>query len=144
MNAMADPALLSFRDVWKTYGSGEAQVHALAGVDLTIRRGEFVAIMGPSGSGKSTLMHCLAALDTPTSGEVVVGDVSLSRLKDKALTTLRRERIGFVFQAFNLVPTLTGSTALAAPCCATAISASSSRATTSCPAPRRRRMSNCR
>ena len=93
-------------DLRKTYGSGDSEVRALDGVSVELAAGRFTAIMGPSGSGKSTLMHCLAALDTPTSGEVVVGDVELSRLRDKALTTLRRERIGFVFQAFNLVPTL--------------------------------------
>jgi len=82
-------------------------VHALAGVSIDFYDGEFTAVMGPSGSGKSTLMHCLAALDAPTSGEVVIADQSLGSLKDKALTTLRRERIGFVFQAYNLVPTLT-------------------------------------
>ncbi len=97
----------SARDLVKTYGHDEAEVHALAGVTIEFYAGEFTAVMGPSGSGKSTLMHCLAALDTPTSGEVVVADQALGQLKDKALTTLRRERIGFVFQAFNLVPTLT-------------------------------------
>ena len=90
----------------KTYGKGEAQVRALDGVTLDIARGEFTAVMGPSGSGKSTLMHCAAGLDSATSGEVYVGDVDITRLKDKALTTLRRDRIGFVFQAFNLIPTL--------------------------------------
>jgi putative ABC transport system ATP-binding protein len=90
----------------KTYGKGEAQVRALDGVTLDIARGEFTAVMGPSGSGKSTLMHCAAGLDAATSGEVFVGDVDITRLKDKALTTLRRDRIGFVFQAFNLIPTL--------------------------------------
>ena len=90
----------------KTYGKGEAQVRALDGVTLDIARGEFTAVMGPSGSGKSTLMHCAAGLDAATSGEVYVGDVDITRLKDKALTTLRRDRIGFVFQAFNLIPTL--------------------------------------
>jgi putative ABC transport system ATP-binding protein len=90
----------------KTYGKGEAQVRALDGVTLDIARGEFTAVMGPSGSGKSTLMHCAAGLDAATSGEVYVGDVDITRLKDKALTTLRRDRIGFVFQAFNFVPTL--------------------------------------
>nr|WP_203336608.1 ABC transporter ATP-binding protein [Nocardioides sp. DJM-14] len=94
-------------DLRKTYGSGAAQVKALDGVSLDLYAGQFTAIMGPSGSGKSTLMHCLAALDTPTAGEVVVDGVALATLKDKALTKLRRERIGFVFQAFNLVPTLT-------------------------------------
>jgi putative ABC transport system ATP-binding protein len=91
----------------KIYGKGDAEVRALDGIDLEIRRGEFTAVMGPSGSGKSTLMHCLAALDAPTSGDVAVDGTRLRGLKDKGLTTLRRERIGFVFQAFNLVPTLT-------------------------------------
>ena len=93
-------------DVRKSYGKAETAVTALAGVSLDVQRGEFVAVMGPSGSGKSTLMHCLAALDTPTSGEAVVDGTSLGRLKDKDLTALRRERIGFVFQSFNLLPTL--------------------------------------
>jgi putative ABC transport system ATP-binding protein len=91
----------------KVYGSGESEVRALDGITVDLRAGEFTAIMGPSGSGKSTLMHCLAALDTPTSGEVVVDGTELGRLDDKALTVLRRTRIGFVFQAFNLIPTLT-------------------------------------
>ncbi|GAA5105674.1 ABC transporter ATP-binding protein [Alloalcanivorax gelatiniphagus] len=97
----------SAHDLVKVYGSHEAEVRALDGVTVDLHKGEFTAIMGPSGSGKSTLMHCLAALDTPTSGEAVVDGTSLGRLKDKALTNLRRDRIGFVFQAFNLVPTLT-------------------------------------
>ena len=95
------------QELVKVYGKGEAEVRALDGVTVDLMRGEFTAIMGPSGSGKSTLMHCLAALDTPTSGEAVVDGTSLGRLKDKELTTLRREKIGFVFQSFNLVPTLT-------------------------------------
>ncbi|WP_380169713.1 ABC transporter ATP-binding protein [Jannaschia sp. R86511] len=90
----------------KVYGKDEAAVHALAGVDIDFARGEFTAIMGPSGSGKSTLMHCMAALDTPTAGTVVVDGIDVSTLGDKALTRLRRDRIGFVFQSFNLVPTL--------------------------------------
>ncbi|MFN8193243.1 MAG: ABC transporter ATP-binding protein [Nocardioidaceae bacterium] len=90
----------------KVYGEGDAQVRALDGVTLDLFEGEFTAVMGPSGSGKSTLMHCCAALDTATSGEVHIGDQQLGRLKDKALTQLRRDQIGFVFQAFNLVPTL--------------------------------------
>ena len=94
-------------DLRKTYGSGDSTVHALAGVSLDLEAGRFTAIMGPSGSGKSTLMHCMAALDTPSAGSVEVGGTDLSRLKDKDLTALRRERIGFVFQAFNLIPTLT-------------------------------------
>ena len=102
-----DGVAASARDLVKVYGSEEAEVRALDGVTVDLMKGEFTAIMGPSGSGKSTLMHCLAALDTPTSGEAVVDGTSLGSLKDKALTTLRRDRIGFVFQAFNLVPTLT-------------------------------------
>jgi putative ABC transport system ATP-binding protein len=90
----------------KHYGSGDATVHALRGVDLVVRRGEFVAIMGPSGSGKSTLMHLLAGLDSPSGGEVWLGDREIGALDDTALTLLRRDRVGFVFQAFNLVPTL--------------------------------------
>ena len=97
----------SARALTKVYGADQAQVRALDGVDVDLQRGEFTAIMGPSGSGKSTLMHCLAALDTPTGGEVVVDGTSLGGLKDKDLTTLRREKVGFVFQAFNLIPTLT-------------------------------------
>lgn len=91
----------------KTYGSGSTQVVALDDVDFEVTSGEFTAIMGPSGSGKSTLMHLLAALDSPTSGSVFIGDVDTAALRDTPLTKLRRERIGFVFQAFNLVPTLT-------------------------------------
>jgi len=103
----ASTVAASALDLVKVYGKGEAEVRALDGVSVDLMRGEFTAIMGPSGSGKSTLMHCLAALDTPTSGEAIVDGTSLGRLKDKDLTTLRREKIGFVFQSFNLVPTLT-------------------------------------
>src|SRR4051812_37979833 len=88
----------------KTYGRGETAVHALAGVDVAFARAEFTAIMGPSGSGKSTLMHCLAGLDTATSGQVWLGDTELTRLRDDQLTMLRRRRVGFVFQSFNLLP----------------------------------------
>jgi putative ABC transport system ATP-binding protein len=95
------------RNLTKTYGKGDALVRALDDVTLDLVEGEFTAIMGPSGSGKSTLMHCCAALDTATSGEVFIGDRELGRLKDKELTRLRRDEIGFVFQSFNLVPTLT-------------------------------------
>ncbi len=94
-------------DVWKVYGSGEAQVSALRGVSIELERGAFTAIMGPSGSGKSTLMHCLAGLDTVTKGEVAIGDTKLTGLSDRALTNLRRDKVGFVFQQFNLLPTLT-------------------------------------
>jgi putative ABC transport system ATP-binding protein len=91
----------------KYYGRGETAVLALAEVDVAVEGGRFTAIMGPSGSGKSTLMHCLAGLDTLTSGRILIGDTDLSTLNDKQLTLLRRERIGFIFQAFNLIPTLT-------------------------------------
>jgi putative ABC transport system ATP-binding protein len=94
------------RGLTKVYGKGEAQVRALDGVSVDLAAGEFTAIMGPSGSGKSTLMHCAAGLDAATAGEVYVGDVDITGLKDKDLTTLRRDRIGFVFQSFNLIPTL--------------------------------------
>ncbi|QWC84084.1 ABC transporter ATP-binding protein [Nocardioidaceae bacterium] len=94
-------------DLRKTYGTGGAEVVALDGVTLEFATAEFTAVMGPSGSGKSTLMHCAAALDSADSGEVWVGDTQLGTLGDKELTRLRRDRIGFVFQAFNLVPTLT-------------------------------------
>ena len=91
----------------KIYGRGATEVRALNGVSVSFRRGEFGAIMGPSGSGKSTLMHCMAGLDTLTSGRAFIGDADLSALADRDLTLLRRERVGFIFQAFNLVPTLT-------------------------------------
>jgi len=91
----------------KTYGAGDSAVQALDGVTVALPKGRFTAVMGPSGSGKSTLMHCLAGLDTVTSGEVWIGETALGSLSDKQLTLLRRERLGFVFQSFNLVPTLT-------------------------------------
>jgi putative ABC transport system ATP-binding protein len=91
----------------KVYGSGDTRVTALDTVDVEIENGRFTAIMGPSGSGKSTLMHCLAGLDSISAGQVWIGDVELSGLSDKNLTKLRRDAVGFVFQAFNLVPTLT-------------------------------------
>jgi putative ABC transport system ATP-binding protein len=91
----------------KVYGSGETAVRAIDDVTVEFAAGRFTAIMGPSGSGKSTLMHCAAGLDTLTSGEVFVGDVALGSLSDRELTLLRRDRIGFVFQSYNLIPTLT-------------------------------------
>jgi putative ABC transport system ATP-binding protein len=97
------------RNLTKTYGTGQALVRALDDVTLDIAAGEFTAVMGPSGSGKSTLMHCCAALDTADSGSVFIGDEDLTKLKDKALTRLRRDEIGFVFQSYNLVPTLTAA-----------------------------------
>jgi len=93
-------------EVWKVYGSAEAQVVALRGVSLDIAGGAFTAIMGPSGSGKSTLMHVLAGLDSVTRGDVYLGDERVSGLNDAGLTRLRRDRVGFVFQQFNLLPTL--------------------------------------
>ncbi|HTU36402.1 MAG TPA: ABC transporter ATP-binding protein [Acidimicrobiales bacterium] len=93
----------------KTYGSGQATVHALAGVTVTFERGRFTAVMGPSGSGKSTLMHCMAGLDRPTSGQTYIGDSNIGELDDSGLTEMRRDHIGFVFQSFNLVPTLTAA-----------------------------------
>jgi putative ABC transport system ATP-binding protein len=94
-------------DVWKVYGQGEAQVIALRGVSVDLYRGHYTAIMGPSGSGKSTLMHCLAGLDLVTRGEVYIGETRLAGLGDARLTQLRRDKVGFVFQQFNLLPTLT-------------------------------------
>jgi putative ABC transport system ATP-binding protein len=94
-------------DAHKIYGSGDTEVRALDGVTVDLEAGRFTAIMGPSGSGKSTLMHCVAGLDSLTSGQVLIEGTDLTGLNDKALTRLRRDRIGFVFQAFNLIPTLT-------------------------------------
>src|SRR5436190_2394041 len=94
-------------DLRRTYGTGEAAVHALDGVDVNIQQGRFIAVMGPSGSGKSTLMHVLAGLDRPTSGTVAIDGTEVTRLDDKALTELRRDKVGFIFQAFNLLPILT-------------------------------------
>ncbi|PYC77617.1 peptide ABC transporter ATP-binding protein [Streptomyces tateyamensis] len=94
------------RQVTKAYGQGETRVTALDAVDVDIQRGRFTAIMGPSGSGKSTLMHCLAGLDSVTDGRIWIGDTEITGLRDKQLTQLRRDKIGFIFQAFNLLPTL--------------------------------------
>lgn len=99
-------SILETKDLKKIYGSGETQVHALDGVDLTVEKGEFVAVVGTSGSGKSTLLHMLGGLDRPTSGTVTVDGKELSALKDEELTIFRRRKIGFVFQNYNLVPVL--------------------------------------
>ncbi len=99
--------VVRLEDVWKVYGKGEAAVAALRGINLTIRRGEYVAIMGPSGSGKSTLMHIMGLLDTPTRGKVYVDGRDVSRLGEDERALLRRNYIGFVFQTYNLIPTLT-------------------------------------
>jgi putative ABC transport system ATP-binding protein len=104
---MSDSAIVSCTDLRRVYGEGEAAVHALRGVTLDFPAGEYTAIMGPSGSGKSTLMHLLAGLDKPSAGTVTVDGQQIAGLNDKALTNLRRDRLGFVFQSFNLVPVLT-------------------------------------
>src|SRR4029078_699795 len=93
-------------DAIKVYGSGDSEVRALDGVTVAFEAGKFTPIMGPSGSGKSTLMHALAGLDSLTSGAVYIGDTYLASLKDKELTELRRTKVGFIFQAYNLIPTL--------------------------------------
>ncbi|MFZ2623927.1 MAG: ABC transporter ATP-binding protein [Propionibacterium sp.] len=101
------PAAVRTIHLRKIYGAGETAVNALDDVSVDFLRGQFTAIMGPSGSGKSTLMHCAAGLDEATGGQVFIGDAELTALKDTELTLLRRERVGFVFQAFNLLPTMT-------------------------------------
>jgi len=101
------PPIVSARDLARRYGEGEAAVDALAGVTLDLPAGGFTAIMGASGSGKSTLLHCLAGLDRPTAGTVTIDGVELSALDDRRLTELRRDKVGFIFQAFNLLPVLT-------------------------------------
>jgi putative ABC transport system ATP-binding protein len=102
-------------DASKIYGTGEAAVRALDGIDVEFERHRYTAIMGPSGSGKSTLLHCLAGLDRVTSGQVFLGDVEISASSEKKLTLIRRDRIGFVFQAYNLIPTLTAEENLTLP-----------------------------
>ena len=101
------PPAVELRSVRRSYGRGESAVHALRGVDLALPRGSFTAVMGPSGSGKSTFLQCAAGLDRPTSGEVLLGGEEITRLSENRLTRLRRSRIGFVFQSFNLLPSLT-------------------------------------
>jgi putative ABC transport system ATP-binding protein len=108
-------AAVVVRNVTKSYGSGGAQVLALSDIDLQVARGEFVAVMGPSGSGKSTLLHLMGALDVPTSGTILLGEDDLAALDDDRLTLLRRRRIGFVFQAFNLIDVLTAEENVALP-----------------------------
>ena len=105
--AVHAPPAVAASHVTKVYGSGDAAVHALRGISVAFARGAFTAIMGPSGSGKSTLMHCLAGLDTVDAGSVRLGEVEITELSDRQLTRLRRERVGFVFQSFNLLPSLT-------------------------------------
>jgi putative ABC transport system ATP-binding protein len=107
--AMPTSVIASARGLVKTYGTGDMAVQALAGIDVDFARGELTAIMGPSGSGKSTLMHCMAGLDTVTSGTVMIDGEDVGRMNQRQLTKLRRTRLGFIFQAFNLVPTLTAA-----------------------------------
>jgi putative ABC transport system ATP-binding protein len=104
--APTGPAIARAVNVSKIYGSGDAEVRALDGINVDFGQGVFTAIMGPSGSGKSTLLHCLAGLDRVTSGQIFLGDVEISAANEKQLTLIRRDRIGFVFQAYNLIPTL--------------------------------------
>jgi len=101
------PPVFSARGITKTYRMGDTEIHALRGVDLDIRAGEFIVLLGPSGSGKSTLLNILGGLDTPTSGEIVFKDHNLSQAGEAALTRYRREHVGFVFQFYNLIPALT-------------------------------------
>jgi putative ABC transport system ATP-binding protein len=109
MTAGATATAARVRDITKIYGHGQAAVTALGGVSLDIPAGSFTAVMGPSGSGKSTLMHCMSGLDTVTSGRLWIGDTEIGGLRERQLTRLRRDRIGFVFQAFNLLPVLTAA-----------------------------------
>lgn len=104
---MLPTSVLQARALTRVFGSGESRVEALGGVDLCVQPGEFLAIMGPSGSGKSTLLHLLGGVDAPTSGQVLLEDVDLATLTDERRTLMRRRRIGFIFQSFNLLPTLT-------------------------------------
>ncbi len=108
-------AVVAARDLTRRYGSGDAAVDALRGVSIDLRRGRFTAIMGPSGSGKSTLMHVMAGLDEPTSGAVWIDGVEITALKERQLTQLRRDKIGFIFQTFNLLPMLTARENLVLP-----------------------------
>ena len=107
MSITTGSAAVSAVDITKTYGEGEAAVRALCTVSMDVAYGEFVAVMGPSGSGKSTLMHLLAGLDRPSDGHVYIEGANVTTMKDKELTMLRRQRVGFIFQAFNLIPQLT-------------------------------------
>lgn len=107
--ALPADAVATATHLTKIYGSGETRVVALDDVDVAFGRGEFTAIMGPSGSGKSTLMHCMAGLDSPTSGQIIVDGLDISHMSQRELTKVRRTRIGFIFQAYNLIPTLTAA-----------------------------------
>jgi putative ABC transport system ATP-binding protein len=108
-NESPSPPMARAVDLVKSYGSGDAQVRALNGINVEFARGQLTAVMGPSGSGKSTLMHCMAGLDVPTSGRTFIGDQEIGTLDDSGLTQMRRDRVGFIFQSFNLVPTLSAA-----------------------------------
>ncbi len=107
--------IFELKDVWKTYFMKDVETNALRGIDLEIKKGEYVAILGPSGCGKSTLMHVMGCLDTPTKGRVFVEEKEVSELSDDELAKIRREKIGFVFQAYNLIPGLTATENVALP-----------------------------
>jgi putative ABC transport system ATP-binding protein len=115
MTRQSTPPAVELRQVVKAYGSGEREVVALAGLDVVFASATFTAVMGPSGSGKSTLLHCAAGLDRATSGDVVIAGQVISDMSERALTKLRRERVGFVFQAFNLIAALTAAQNVALP-----------------------------
>ena len=108
-NGAPSPLMARAVDLVKSYGSGDAEVRALNGINVEFARGQLTAVMGPSGSGKSTLMHCMAGLDVPTSGRTFIGDQEIGTLDDSGLTQMRRDRVGFIFQSFNLVPTLSAA-----------------------------------
>ena len=108
-SAVAPEVVARAVDAVKVYGKGDAAVTALNGISVAFKRSQFTAIMGPSGSGKSTLLHCLAGLDSLTSGKIIIGDSELGTLSEKQLTLLRRDKVGFIFQAYNLVPTLSAA-----------------------------------
>ena len=108
-NDSPSPLMARAVDLVKSYGNGDAEVRALNGINVEFARGQLTAVMGPSGSGKSTLMHCMAGLDVPTSGRTFIGDQEIGTLDDSGLTQMRRDRVGFIFQSFNLVPTLSAA-----------------------------------
>ncbi|MEL7436013.1 MAG: ATP-binding cassette domain-containing protein, partial [Chloroflexota bacterium] len=112
---MSNDTVVQTTNVTKTFMSGEVEVQALRGISISIKRGEFVAIIGPSGSGKSTLMGLIGGLDTPSTGTVAIDGVDISAMKERPLTRIRNEKIGFVFQSFNLIPTLTATENVALP-----------------------------
>lgn len=113
---MSDAPIIEVRDLRKIYHVGDVDVHALRGVNLTVRRGEFLCVVGPSGSGKSTLFHILGGLTPPTSGTVIIGGKNLSQISDAERTNLRKTMVGFVFQKYNLLPTLTAADNIAIAC----------------------------